>query len=318
MRNYLLKHLLRVKLFTSNMQMMLVLSCGLLAIFSPTTYALGKLGHQIVCQLAYDHLPATQQQKIAQLLQQMPASEQNKIRQYNKSTQGSAVTFAQACNWADAVKNYARHATAKQPDEFAQYTSWHYLNVERDQEKITANICLQNCLPQAILFHQKHLVSDSQGWQKTQALLFLGHWLGDIHQPLHISFASDFGGSSIKLSKVPKCKNLHQYWDSCLINSQKRSFEHWVKYIAPQWGKMKVSVWQSAQVWQWADESYQIVRQASFQYCDLDKNKTCISKNLTTKAQELPNNYVTQNTPIIEQRILLAARRLHAVLLASL
>jgi len=31
---------------------------------------------------------------------------------------------------------------------------------------------------------------------KLVSLKFLGHWVGDIHQPLHVSFADDRGGAS--------------------------------------------------------------------------------------------------------------------------
>jgi hypothetical protein len=33
--------------------------------------------------------------------------------------------------------------------------------------------------------------------QKLASLKFLGHWVGDIHQPLHVSFEDDWGGSSL-------------------------------------------------------------------------------------------------------------------------
>jgi len=33
----------------------------------------------------------------------------------------------------------------------------------------------------------------------TEALLFLSHFMGDIHQPLHVGFTTDEGGNTIKL-----------------------------------------------------------------------------------------------------------------------
>ena len=48
------------------------------------------------------------------------------------------------------------------------------------------------------------------------ALKFLGHFMGDIHQPLHVSFQDDRGGNSVDTTGV--CgSNLHSAWDTCLL-----------------------------------------------------------------------------------------------------
>jgi S1/P1 Nuclease len=40
----------------------------------------------------------------------------------------------------------------------------------------------------------------------------VGHWVGDIHQPLHVSFVDDRGGNNIRVSG--QCAgNLHATWD---------------------------------------------------------------------------------------------------------
>ena len=64
------------------------------------------------------------------------------------------------------------------------------MNVSRLQNEIKVNDCNQNCLPQAVLKHQQKLAQtkNHQDWQRTKALLFLGHWLGDIHQPYTLVF----------------------------------------------------------------------------------------------------------------------------------
>jgi hypothetical protein len=56
------------------------------------------------------------------------------------------------------------------------------------------------------------------------SVLFLDHWLGDIYQPLHISFADDLGGNSLIFSHLAtKCKNLHWYWDECILYKGNKS-----------------------------------------------------------------------------------------------
>ena len=49
------------------------------------------------------------------------------------------------------------------------------------------------------------------------ALKFLGHWVGDIHQPLHVSFKDDRGGNNITVSGQCLGKKLHLAWDNCLV-----------------------------------------------------------------------------------------------------
>jgi hypothetical protein len=119
--------------------------------------------------------------------------------------------------------------------------------------------------------------------------------VGDIHQPLHISFADDRGGNYIRATGV--CGNaqdnsLHSVWDNCLIdktlfalvrNEQCFAVKNWkpttITYrgvdillgVQPYGNNQACQVslgntatdaevreWQSTQPWQWARESYLI------------------------------------------------------------
>jgi hypothetical protein len=277
--------------------------------FSTPSFALGKLGHQVVCQLAFEHLSPDKQTQISTLLKAIPKKHQRLINNYNYKKQGSPITFANACTWADAIKRL---------ESFKTYNTWHYMNVPRNHIIIKANDCLKNCLPQAILKHQK-ILSQSKNdanWQQVQALLFLAHWLGDIHQPLHISFADDLGGNSLQFSHLgTKCKNLHWYWDVCILYKGKNSKAKWLALLTEKWRQHSQPNWQMGQVWQWADESFQLVKIASFNYCQLNNQGSC--QKLTGKIK-LPDNYLNQHQNVIEQRLLLAAQRLSKILEASL
>lgn len=43
----------------------------------------------------------------------------------------------------------------------------------------------------------------------TQALMFLSHFMGDVHQPLHVGFTTDAGGNSITVYWYNVKTNLH-------------------------------------------------------------------------------------------------------------
>ncbi|MBL0711663.1 MAG: S1/P1 nuclease [Colwellia sp.] len=278
-------------------------------LFSSPSLALNKLGHQLVCQLAFEHIGSQQQTKITQLLATLPKNHQNLINRYNYRKKGTSISFANACTWADAVKRIKK---------FKRYNSWHYMNVPRSQISITTNTCQKNCLPQAILYHQQQLKKNTNkvNWQQAQALLFLGHWLGDIHQPLHVSFASDLGGNKIKLTHLTtKCSNLHWYWDDCILYRGKYSKKKWLRLLNSQWQQNSTPNWQASQVWQWADESFQLIKTPSFMYCKMDKYGTC--QPIKQKIR-LPKNYIEQYQPVIEKRLLQASKRLAKVLTATL
>jgi hypothetical protein len=280
----------------------------ILVTFSKPSSALGKLGHQIVCQLAFENLSPAKQLKISTLLKTIPKKHQRLINNYNYNKQNSAITFANACTWADAIKRL---------ENFKTYRPWHYMNVPRDHLSITVNDCSKNCLPQAILTHQKILAkTKNANWQQAQALLFLGHWLGDIHQPLHISFADDLGGNRLRFFHLAtQCKNLHWYWDECILYKGKNSKKKWLALLTEKWNQHSQPNWQSEQVWQWADESFQLAKSASLNYCRLTNQGRC--EKLTGKIR-LPKNYLIQHQVVIEQRLLFAAQRLTRILEVSL
>ncbi|KAA8544990.1 hypothetical protein F0562_019793 [Nyssa sinensis] len=61
------------------------------------------------------------------------------------------------------------------------------------------------------------LVRASVNDNLNEALLFLSHFMGDIHQPLHVGFTSDEGGNTIDLRWFGHKSNLHHVWDREII-----------------------------------------------------------------------------------------------------
>jgi len=284
------------------------------ATFANQSFALGKMGHQLVCQLAFDNLPSTQQQKITELLLELPKKHQKIINKYNYRNKNAPISFAQACTWADAIK--------KLP-EYDKYKSWHYLNISRESTSIELTSCRENCLIQAILYHQQQLSLEKQSWNKTKALMFLGHWLGDIHQPLHVSFASDLGGNKNKIiTKNKTCNNLHWLWDECLLYGnnnrlkKEKIFDVLYKKLTQHWQKNNISQWQDSSVTEWATESLTLARSPSLLYCKVDINGHC--QSMSNNTIKLPDNYYKKHTIVLEQRILKASVRLAKLIESSL
>jgi len=104
--------------------------------------------------------------------------------------------------------------------------NYHFINVNDTQKSFVPKINCPDthCLFGAINNYTKIMISpDSSDFAKGTALMFLTHFFGDMHQPLHVSHKSDKGGNDIKLqlsqdwSTKYRDSNLHHIWDSDMI-----------------------------------------------------------------------------------------------------
>jgi len=102
---------------------------------------------------------------------------------------------------------------------------------------------------------------------KLAALKSLGHWVGDVHQPLHVSFEDDRGGNSVLVTGL--CgSNLHFAWDTCLVlkavgEDVGEAATELLKTITPA----KIESWTRSEPMDWANESFAIAEQARTGYC---------------------------------------------------
>ncbi|PWA79333.1 endonuclease 4 [Artemisia annua] len=94
-------------------------------------------------------------------------------------------------NASNSVTNCKRHCQSV-------INFLHYMKNENSQSQITDNL--------------------------TEALMFLSHYIGDVHQPLHVSFTTDEGGNTITVRWYKRKTNLHHVWDSDIIESAMKTF----------------------------------------------------------------------------------------------
>src|SRR4030095_16611603 len=89
------------------------------------------------------------------------------------------------------------------PDHPRKRPSEHFINLPRDSKGLTSDECptAPKCALTALLKDAQIIASkDAKKADRLIALKFLGHWVGDIHQPLHVSFEDDRGGNNITVS----------------------------------------------------------------------------------------------------------------------
>jgi len=134
--------------------------------------------------------------------------------------------------------------------------------------------------------------------EKNIALKFIIHFVGDLHQPMHISHAEDKGGNSIQLRYNNQGTNLHALWDSKMIEYQGLNYVELANNcdVATQ---KNIDEWQSDDLIKWIFESYKI---SSKLYDEVEYNKN------------INEEYYNTNIKIIQNRLERGGIRLAGVL----
>jgi nuclease S1 len=112
---------------------------------------------------------------------------------------------------------------------------WHFINVPRAVTLSNANeraYCPgRNCVVDAIAAQYRALISSADPRVRANALRFLVHFIGDLHQPLHATTNGDRGGNCVPVTyygRMPQesettpqefSPNLHGVWDSNTIRT---------------------------------------------------------------------------------------------------
>jgi nuclease S1 len=150
--------------------------------------------------------------------------------------------------------------------------------------------------------------------QKLASLKFLGHWVGDIHQPLHVSFEDDRGGNNVMV--MGECgPNLHSAWDTCLVlkavgEDVGEAATELMKSITPA----EIESWTHSTPMDWANESFAIAERAQTKYCS---RQGAVCDHPAGKVQ-IDAAYVAANVPIVKEQLQRAGVRLAHLLDAAL
>ncbi len=289
----------------------------LMCVFQPTcVHAWSGGGHEAICQIALLEVSPAVRKKI------------KKIMAREKDAQFK--TFAAACTWPDSQKHTSGTIQNQRKDE-------HFVNVARDLQAITSEDCgvAQKCLFTAIHADEDAL-KNSSGTDQLIALKFLGHWVGDLHQPLHISYADDLGGNDIPVSAAAGCKELHAVWDQCIpeelrqqIGANAGATDFGTK-LQKEITDAERTAWRQGTLVDWAAESYAITRKPDTKYCLLQGSSCCYdtascentgdgTPSLETKRlASLPHSYDDGEVATVKEQLKKAGVRLAAILDAEL
>ena len=157
-----------------------------------------------------------------------------------------------------------------------------------------------------ILASKSEMIAD-----RLLALKFLGHWVGDIHQPLHVPFEDDRGGNNITVSGECSGK-LHSTWDTCLVEDAvgadfAAATTELIDGITPE----MITKWSASDPRDWANESFAIAEAVKTGYCVMHDASCDLPSagNVTVDAA-----YLQANEPIVKEQLQKAGVRLARLL----
>lgn len=160
-----------------------------LIMMTSNSWGWGSQGHMVVGQIGQNNLTPNAKKAVQAILK--------------------GQTLADVANWADYVKS---------KPEWAHTKSWHFVDIEDGQDYSTAEHKAEGDVVGAITDMVKVLKTPgSSDLEKENALKFIVHFVGDIHQPLHVGKPEDRGGNDVRITFGGKSSNLHALWDSLMI-----------------------------------------------------------------------------------------------------
>lgn len=247
------------------------------------------LGHRLVGDLAALQLTPGAREEVDRLLQGE-----------DEPTLGGIASWADALRYGD-------------PPRFRATSRWHYINARGGG----CGFDLQRDCPDgdcivAAINAQRHILGD-RGQPlpaRRDALKFIVHLVGDLHQPLHAGSREDSGGNGFQVSlrraaptgaagkpPSPLGTNLHTVWDSHVLGSAGLSRPAYVERLKGTLPRDGGGISADAPM-AWARESCALVD----------------ARRIYPEEHSIGADYLATHRPLAEQRIVLAAVRLAALL----
>jgi hypothetical protein len=265
--------------------------------------AWGESGHRIVAAIAERMLTQAARAEVDRILADEPA---------HGVPECPVANLQDAARWADCVrplKAYAYSAT------------WHFDDIPLCGAAHREAYCAEgNCLS-AQTERLIGVLSDRTADRKArlEALKFVVHFIGDLHQPLHASDNGDRGGNDVPTSFFGSAdrdgrQNLHRVWDSRLPERVLAGSDDHASTLFAQLDPQEAAAWRQGGIEDWMRETHAIAVDVT--YAALPRPLACNVKGGEREALE--QAYYDQAAPVVSQQLLKAGVRLAVVLIRSL
>ena len=240
----------------------------------PSAAPWGALGHRIVAAIAERHLLPVTKMRIAELVGPYP--------------------LARFGEWADKYR--------ASPEGGHTY-SWHFVSIPDGAAYTPTAYAEPGDILQALEYQEAILADTARpDEERAMALKFIVHFMGDLHQPLHVGRADDRGGNDIDVEWFGTRTNLHSVWDSRMLDFLGLSYTEYTGFLdfaTPD----QISSWTGGDYVSWSGDAM-AWRPSVY---DLPEPGA-------GGVPRLGWDYLDGSTPIIEDQLLKAGLRLAAVL----
>ncbi len=281
----------------------LSMACLLLGTAAVPCFGWGHVGHMVTGDIAWHHLNIKTKAAVRDIL--------------------GAETLFYASTWPDRVRSQ---------EEYDWIKPYHYINVPRGEASYdhSSHCAAAGCVVSGITANA-NILRDAQAdtSQKKQALRLLAHFVGDLHQPLHVGYEEDLGGNAITVrffgrkytNKKEKWKvNLHKIWDNLVIERRMEllgdlGWDDYAERLNAEISDTQNAAWTNPSnnsLLSWADTSYQLARIHA--YRDTTTAGQPSPDTNVKKNDDLRSNYYDQAVPVIERRLKEGGVRLAAIL----
>jgi nuclease S1 len=207
--------------------------------------AWGVQGHRIVARIAWARMTQAARDNASALLG------------------GGMDEFVASATWADEVKS-------ARPESY----NWHFVDIPVAQPRYDATRDCPptekgDCVIAAISRARAELAEPGRSTAlKAEALKFLVHFVGDLHQPLHAIDNRDRGGNDVRVSALRgedgRATNLHAVWDTGLINLSSETEAARAQRLLVDLASHPVDV--TLDVVKWAEESHDLGVRVVYRY----------------------------------------------------
>lgn len=207
-----------------------------------------EFGHETVAQIAYRNIRPDTRHAVDALLRQSKLLETEAC---------PARTIEQASVWADCIKTLG--------PRFSYAYNWHYQNVNICKPFDLKSACKDGNCVSAQIERDVKLLKDKTVpvRERVQALAFMIHFVGDLHQPLHAGDRGDLGGNQVIAAYgdyAPPKLNLHSVWDGYLAERAITTPPSPVRVYSPA----EKAEMQAGSVEDWSRESYQVAHDVAY------------------------------------------------------
>jgi S1/P1 Nuclease len=258
----------------------------LFAVVSTQVAAWGPKGHSIVGDIAASRLTPVTKENVQLLL--------------------GSDTLSSIASWADQIR--------KDRDESYD---WHFVDIPKDASGFSeerdcfrpqdkhkdAQTDHHNCVVDRIELFEKVLTDENASrTARAEALKWVVHFIGDLHQPLH-AVDEARGGNDIKLPVFGSAKcgdydcNLHWAWDTLLLEHTGYSEPEYVQQLQKVIDKENLAQQAGGTPEDWANESHLEARQI-----------------MNQKPAAIDEQYYQANIGLVNKNLALAGLRLASVL----